>query len=602
MSTENMKKRSEVKESLKWDLTRIFADEEEFNKTVKQIKNKSSQIVEKYRGKLDNPEVVLNCLQDYENLMIAGYHVYTYAHLSASVDETDQKRQERLNNIKMLFSQISSSTSFIESEIMEMDNNLIEKTAEQTEDYKVYLQDLIRKKEYRLDPEVEKTLSALSPVLQAPQSIYNQTKLADLEFESFNVEGEEYPLSFVLFENEYQMEPDNEIRRTAFKKFSESLRDYQNTMAASYSTQLQKEKIISDMRGYDDIFEYLLFEQKVDRDLYDSQIDLIMEHLAPHMRRYAGLLKKVYGLDKMTYADLKIPLDPDFEPEVTVEKSKEYVDGALSVLGEDYRDLVLDAYEERWVDFAQNKGKSTGGFCSTPYGKKSFILLSWTGLMSQVFTLVHELGHAGHFILSQEHNSLFEDRPSSYFVEAPSTINELLLTNYLIEQKENPRFQRWVLATMIGNTYFHNFVTHLLEAAYQREVYKIIDRGESISAPRLNKLKRQVLEDFWGTEIEINEGAELTWMRQPHYYMGLYSYTYSAGLTIATVVNQRIQQQGEPAVKDWLEVLKAGGSKTPVELAKMAGVDITTDKPLKKSISFIGNTIDKIIQLTEQLA
>ena len=325
MSTENMKKRSEVEESRKWDLTRIFADEEEFNKTVKQIKNKSSQIVEKYRGKLDNPEVVLNCLQDYENLMIAGYHVYTYAHLSASVDETDQKRQERLNNIKMLFSQISSSTSFIESEIMELDNNLIEKTAEQTEDYKVYLQDLIRKKEYRLDPEVEKTLSALSPVLQAPQSIYNQTKLADLEFESFNVEGEEYPLSFVLFENEYQMEPDNEIRRTAFKKFSESLRDYQNTMAASYNTQLQKEKIISDMRGYDDIFEYLLFEQKVDRDLYDRQIDLIMEHLAPHMRRYAGLLKKVYGLDKMTYADLKIPLDPDFEPEVTVEKSKEYV-------------------------------------------------------------------------------------------------------------------------------------------------------------------------------------------------------------------------------------------------------------------------------------
>ncbi len=602
MSTENMKKRSEVKESLKWDLTRIFADEEEFNKTVKQIKNKSSHIVEKYRGKLDNPEVVLNCLQDYENLMIAGYHVYTYAHLSASVDETDQKRQERLNNIKMLFSQISSSTSFIESEIMELDNNLIEKTAEQTEDYKVYLQDLIRKKEYRLDPEVEKTLSALSPVLQAPQSIYNQTKLADLEFESFNVGGEEYPLSFVLFENEYQMEPDNEIRRTAFKKFSESLRDYQNTMAASYNTQLQKEKIISDMRGYDDIFEYLLFEQKVDRDLYDRQIDLIMEHLAPHMRRYAGLLKKVYGLDKMTYADLKIPLDPDFEPEVTVEKSKEYVAGALSVLGDEYRDLVLDSYEERWVDFAQNKGKSTGGFCSTPYGKKSFILLSWTGLMSQVFTLVHELGHAGHFILSQEHNSLFEDRPSSYFVEAPSTINELLLTNYLIEQKEDPRFQRWVLATMIGNTYFHNFVTHLLEAAYQREVYKIIERGESISAPRLNKLKRQVLEDFWGTDIEINEGAELTWMRQPHYYMGLYSYTYSAGLTIATVVNQRIQQQGEPAVKDWLEVLKAGGSKTPVELAKMAGVDITTDKPLKNSISFIGNTVDKIIQLTEQLA
>ncbi len=601
MTKENMKAREEVPEHLKWDLTRIFSSEDEFQQALENVQEKAKKLVDQYKGELQEPETIVACLEDYEELMINGYHVYSYAHLAKSVDERNTKNQERLSNVKMVFSQVLSSTSFIESEIKELDDETIDKTIEETEDYAVYLADLKRSKKYKLNSDTEKALSALSPVLGSFQTIYNQAKLADLDFDSFTIDGEEYPLSFVKFENEYQMEPDKEIRRKAFQEFSQSLSDYQNTMASTYNTQIQKEKIMADMRGYEDIFEYLLFDQKVDRELYDRQIDVIMEELAPHMRKYAGLLRDIYGLEEMTYADLKIPVDPDYEPEVTVEESKEYVEGALSVLGEEYLDMIMDAYEERWVDFAQNKGKSTGGFCSTPYGVKSFILLSWSGLMSQVYTLVHELGHAGHFVLSQRNNSMFEDRPSTYFVEAPSTINELFLTDYLIEQKDDPRFQRWALATMISNTYYHNFVTHLLEAAYQRKVYERIEAGKSVQAEKLNQLKKQVLERFWGENVKINQGAELTWMRQPHYYMGLYPYTYSAGLTIATAVNQRIREEGKPAVNDWLKVLKAGGTKKPVELAEMAGVDITTEKPLSSTIDFIGESIDRIIELTEEI-
>ena len=154
---------------------------------------------------------------------------------------------------------------------------------------------------------------------------------------------------------------------------------------------------------------------------------------------------------------------------------------------------------------------------------------------------------------------------------------------------------------MITNTYYHNFVTHLLEAAYQREVYKIIDEGGSVQAATLNSIKKEVLEKFWGDDVKIIDGAELTWMRQPHYYMGLYSYTYSAGLTIGTEVSKRILKEGQPAIDDWIEVLKAGGTKTPVELAKMAGVDITTDKPLLDTIEYIGSIIDEIVKLTEEI-
>ncbi|MDD3866519.1 MAG: M3 family metallopeptidase, partial [Eubacteriales bacterium] len=285
-----------------------------------------------------------------------------------------------------------------------------------------------------------------------------------------------------------------------------------------------------------------------------------------------------------------------------VEESKRYISSGLRVLGQDYHDLVMQAYDQRWVDFASNKGKSTGGFCSSPYQLHGYILLSWTGRLSEVFTLAHELGHAAHFALNQQHQPYLATEPSLYLVEAPSTCNEMLLSQDLLSQNDDPRFQRWVLASMIQNTYFHNFVTHLLEAAYQREVYQLADQGEFLTATVLNKIKRDVLEKFWGDSVEITEGAELTWMRQPHYYMGLYSYTYSAGLTIATAASQRIRREGEPAVEDWLTALRAGGSVSPVEFARLAGIDINTDQPLRDTIAYIGSIIDQLETLSETLA
>lgn len=180
-------------------------------------------------------------------------------------------------------------------------------------------------------------------------------------------------------------------------------------------------------------------------------------------------------------------------------------------------------------------------------------------------------------------------------------MNEMLLANYLLTHNEDVRFKRWVISNIVSKTYYHNFVTHLLEAAYQRKVYERIDQGESVNATVLNQLKRTVLEDFWGDAVDITAGAELTWMRQPHYYMGLYPYTYSAGLTISTQVAQRILKEGHTAVEEWLAVLQAGGTKSPVELAKMAGVDVTTDQPLRNTIAYIGDLISQLEQLTSQI-
>jgi len=423
----------------------------------------------------------------------------------------------------------------------------------------------------------------------------------DIQFPDFEVNGKRYPNSYNLFEGDWEVEDNTALRRAAFDAFSAELKKFENTTAKTYNTHVTTEKTIATLRGYDSVIDYLLADQEVDRELYNRQIDLIMKELAPHMRRYAKLLQQTHGLETITVADLKTSLDPEYEPAITVEESRDYLKKALAILGDDYLTMIDDAFDHRWIDFAQNEGKSTGAFCASPYGNHSYILISWTSRMNEVFVLAHELGHAGHFRNAQREQTLFNSESSTYFVEAPSTMNEMLMANYLLKTSTDARFKRWVISTIIARTYFHNFVTHLLEAAYQRKVYALIDEGQSVNASTLNQLFRSVLEEFWGEDVVINEGADLTWMRQPHYYMGLYSYTYSAGLTISTQVSQRILREGEPAVKEWLETLKLGGSVSPVELAKTAGVDITTDQPLKDTIAFIGGLVDQLEQLTNEI-
>jgi oligoendopeptidase F len=326
----------------------------------------------------------------------------------------------------------------------------------------------------------------------------------------------------------------------------------------------------------------------------DRQIDLIMEKLAPAMRRYVTLLKKVHKLEKMTYADLKIAFDPSYEPRVTIEESKALLMEGLSILGPEYSHIVTRAFDERWIDFPQNLGKSSGGFCSSPYWASSYILINWNGQMDEVMVLAPELGHAGHFQYANQYQKILNTRPSMYFIEAPSTTNELLMANHLIRHAKSDREKTWIKSVMMSRTYYHNCVTHLLEAAFQREVYQKVDRKEPLSANILNNLKLGVLRKFWGDTVEIPEWAGLTWMRQPHYFMGLYPYTYSAGLTLGTKVSKMIEDK-KIQPQDWIEVLKAGGTKTPLELAKMVGVDLSTDQTLIEVIEEISKIIDDII-------
>jgi oligoendopeptidase F len=311
------------------------------------------------------------------------------------------------------------------------------------------------------------------------------------------------------------------------------------------------------------------------------------------MRRFAKLKKKVLGLEQMLFCDLKAPLDPEFNPTITYEEASKLIQESLKVLGPEYSEIIEKGFKERWVDLADNVGKSTGAFCSSPYGSHPYILITWQDNMRGCFTLAHEFGHAGHFYLANKNQRIMNVRPSLYFVEAPSTMNEMLLAQHLLAANEDKRMRRWIILQLL-ETYYHNFVTHLLEAEYQRRVYTLAEDGKALTATTLTEIKTAVLSEFWGDTVEIDEGAGLTWMRQPHYYMGLYSYTYSAGLTASTAVSQLIQEEGQPAINRWLDVLRAGGTMEPLELLKHAGVDMSKPDPIRKAVSYVGSLIDEL--------
>lgn len=598
--SEGLPLREEVPVKETWDLKDLFTSDQAFYQTLEQVVQMSLDFNHTYYQKLNNIEIIEKALDEYERILIEIDRLYNYPELRLSVDTSNEEAQKVNAKLNTTSGKLAGLLSFVDSEILELPDEIISELRSQTK-YPHFIKQLQDRKPYQLSADVEKVLATLTPTLRSPFELYGTTKSLDINFESFDYEGVTYPLDYATFENEYEDHPSPEFRRKSFRAFSDALRQYQHTTAATYNMQVQQEKIEANLRGYDSVIDYLLQDQEVTKDMFDRQIDVIMSDLAPVMQKYAKIIQRVHNLDKMRFEDLKISIDPNFEPEISIEESKKYIYGALKVLGDDYVKMLESAYDYRWIDFAQNKGKDTGAYCASPYITHSYVFISWTGKMAETFVLAHELGHAGHFALAQNHQNLLESEASMYFVEAPSTMNEMLMANYLFNSSNNPRFKRWVIGSILSRTYYHNLVTHLLEAAYQREVYSRVDNGESLTAPLLNEIMLNTYKAFFGDTVEMTDGVELTWMRQPHYYMGLYSYTYSAGLTIGTVVSQCIKKEGQPAVDRWLKTLQAGGSQSPIELAQIAGVDITTDAPLKETINYISNLVDELEVLTYQI-
>ncbi len=590
--------RQDVPEQLTWNLTDIFPSEEAWEMALARVLGDLHTVTD-YQGRLaEGATVLLDCVEALEALSKDFAQVTSYAYLKQSTDGTDPVNQEMLGRSSAAGAQFAAQTAFVRSEALALPDGTLERYLEEEprlKDFERYIQRLLEGKPFLLSPETEKALASLGEILGSPSMIYNRSKAADMTFAAIeDSEGKTHPMSFALYESVYEQSADPVLRRNAYASFVDGLKGYQNTYGATWGTEVRKNVVMARLRGHDSATHMFLHAQEVSEEVYNNLHDVILTELAPHMRRYAKLRKDVLGLDKLLYCDIEAPLDPDFAPPATFESAKDIILNGISVLGEEYREIIHDALNNRWIDLVENVGKSTGAFCSTVPGVHPYILVTWTDFVRSVLLLSHELGHAGHGVLAQRYQRLTNSRSSMFFVEAPSTINELLVANYIKSQTSDIRMERW-LAMQLLMTYYHNFVRHLIEGELQRRVYRLAEKGQTITATTLSHLQGEILDQYWGDVLEIDLGAKLTWMRQPHYYMGLYPYSYSAGLTIGTAVAQAIFEEGQPAVDRWLTVLKAGGTRSPIELAHLAGVDMTSPEPIRKAVAYVGSLVDLVV-------
>ncbi len=587
--------RAEVPVEQTWNLTDIFPTKEAWEAEMAAIPEMLSTIT-KFKGALgQGPQFLLECLDAQEALQKRLIKAAAYASFHQSSDGTNPTHQAMAARAMSLTASVQAATSFIQSEALALpEGKLDEYLAQEAglEPYRITIEKWIEKKPHLLGPETEMVLAALSEVLNAPGSIYETSRTADLTFEPvLDSKGNQYPMSL----GRHETAPDTTLRRNAYSSLTKGMKAYQNTYGAAWGAEVKKNVVEARLRGFDSAIHMLLDRQEVTIDIYNNLHDVILTELAPHMRRYLKLRKEVLGLDKILYCDLEAPLDPDFNPPTTYEEASRIVLAGLSVLGPEYAEIIDQGLHNRWIDRADNVGKRTGAFCHAVVGVHPYISMTWSDQMRNALTMAHELGHGGQGVMAQRYQRLANTRPTMFFIEAPSTINEILVGNYILSQSTDVRMRRWLLMQFLM-TYHHNFIRHLIEGELQRRTYALAEKGQPITATVLNKIQGEIIAEFWGEDLEIDDGARLVWMRQSHYYRGLYPYSYSAGLTIGTNVAKAIQEEGQPAAERWVNVLKAGGTLKPLELSRMAGVDMTTKDPIRAAVAYVGSLVDEVVK------
>jgi len=594
---EKRKLRKEVPVEQTWNLADIFLTHEAWEAELKACQADLTTVTQ-YKGRLgEGGHVLAACLNALEDLYRRFMKVASYAHYNLSTDGTDPANQEQAGRVASAQAALEAGITFVRTEILALPEGTIARYLQEEAELRSvsrHLDLILRDKPHMMEPETEVAIASLSEVLNSPYMTYQRAKSSDMKFEPIeDGQGKKLEMSFAMYEVAYEKSPDPVLRRNAFASFTKGLQAFKNTFGATWGTEVKKNVVMAKLRKFPSATHMLLHPQEISLEVYNNLHDVIQAELAPHVRRYVNLRKKVLGLDKILYCDIEAPLDPAFKPSISFEEASKLVIDGLSVMGPEYTEIIRTAFRDRWIDWADNVGKSTGAFCGGPYGVHPYVLMTWGNEMRGTFTLAHELGHAGHAVLTERNQRLLNTEPSMFFVEAPSTINELLVADHILSTTTDVRMRRYILMCLLA-TYYHNFVRHMLEAELQRRTYKLAEEGQPITATVLSKVQGDILKDFWGDVLEIDEGARLTWMRQPHYYMGLYPYSYSAGLTCGTAVAQDIREQGKPAAERWLEVLKAGGTMGPLELMKMAGVDLSKPDPIRKAVAYVGSIVDEV--------
>ena len=601
--SDRLPRREEIQEALTWRLEDIYHDEALWDKELQEVKALADRIHAMEGSLSRSAQDLYKALQMYDSCSLKLERVSGYASMRHDQDAGNAHDQELELKAQSAAVRISEELAFMEPEILSIPDGTIARFYEEEpgiRNYDVTIREIRRLKDHTLSKEMEELLASAGEMAQTPYNGFGMLSNADLRFPSaVDSEGREAVLSNGRFVP-VQMSADRALRKDAFEKFYTRYSEFANTWAALYDGQVKKQIFYARARKYPSTFEAAVGGNNVDPAVCDRLIDSIHRGMK-HMHRYVSLRKKMLGVDELHMYDVYVPMVADYDRSFSYEEAKELSLKALAPLGEEYLSVMRKAYEERWIDVCENEGKRSGAYSTGVYGVHPYMLLNYADTLDDVFTLVHEMGHSMHTWYSEKKQSHLDSQYRIFVAEVASTTNEILLLEYMLSKAEDPRERAYLLnhymecfkGTVYRQTMFEEF---------ERRTNAMAEEGTPLTAGTLCEVYLELNRQYFGEDMVSDPLIAYEWCRIPHFYYNFYVYQYATSFSAAVAIAHRILEEGEKAVKPYLEFLSSGCTRDPVSLLKIAGVDLSTEKPVDEALEVFGRVVTEMEALQEALS
>lgn len=592
--------RSEADPKYTWALEDVYANNDLWKADLEKARALPEQLAA-YKGHLgDSAQKLLEFLQLGDDISVLFDALYGYAQRRSDEDTANSLYQGMTSQAMSAMVAVDAASSFETPELLAIPDETLEqfyKDEPALETYRLCLTRIRNKRAHILSDAEEKLLAAAGEMSQAPDSVYSVFADADLKFPAaIDKDGNSHPVTHGTY-IPLMHSADRVLRKSAFESLYSVYGQFRNTAAALLSAQVKQLKFYADARKYDSTLQASLDGNYVPTEVYTNLISAVHENMAP-MYRYVDLRRKLLGVDELHMYDLYTPIVSDVDVDIPYEEAKQTVYDALACMGDDYRAILKEGFDNRWIDVYENVGKCSGAY-SAGLRKHPYVLLNYSGTLDSMFTLAHEMGHAIHSYLSNKHQPVAYSNYSIFVAEVASTCNEALLMQHLLKTTKDKKRRAYLI-----NYFLEQFRTTLYRqtmfAEFELEINRRNERGESLTAQSLNALYHELNHQYFGDSIVIDEEIDLEWARIPHFYYDYYVYQYATGYSAAIALSRRILKEGAPAAKDYIHFLSGGCSTDPISLLRGAGVDMASTTPIHEALQLFDELITEMEQLMEE--
>ena len=590
-----VKDRKDIDVKDTWNLESIYANNELWEADYAALEKDAAEFA-KLKGAIEADVSKIPAVLDaYYGLHRRLSKLSVYARMRFDQDTTDSTYQTMSAKIGSLGVKIGAASAFVEPEILSYSKEQLEaaeKENERTAYYGRKIEEMLRGQEHTLDAEKEELLAAAGDMAEAPDDIFSVLMNADMKYPDIVLEdGTHLPLTNSTYIS-YMESPDRAVREGAFKTLYGQIASLKNTFAAIYRGNLKQAKFYAQSRKYSSARAMYLADSNVPESVYDNLLSAVHEAL-PMMYRYVAVRKKVLGVDKLHMYDVYTPIVAAQNQTYEFDQAKQMVLEALKPMGEDYLSHAREGLENRWIDIYPNKGKKGGAYSWGCYDSQPFILLNYTKNLDSVFTLIHEMGHSIQSYYSRTAQDYAYSDYKIFVAEVASTCNECLLMHDLLEKTTDKEQRKYLL-----NHYLDSFKGTLFRqtmfAEFEKTAHDYCAQGKPLTAEALSQMYLELNQKYFGPDMEKDEEIAYEWMRIPHFYTPFYVYQYATGYSAAVALSAKILKEGKPAVDAYMNFLKGGESKDPIDLLKMAGVDMTTEKPVADALALFGELVTEL--------